>query len=154
MVAALRARIADRGLANVVVVQAGFLSYEHEGGPVDAVHTRNALHHLPDFWKAIALERLASWLRPGGVLRLHDLVFDFGPADARERIDGWLAGAVTDPAVGWTAAELAEHVRTEHSTYSWLLESMLDRCGFEIVDRQFRRSAYGTYTCRLGGLTG
>jgi len=56
-------------------------------------------------------------------------------------------GAVDDPAVGWTAGELAHHVRTELSTFAWLLDAMLDRCGFEVVERTFRRSAYGTYTC-------
>ena len=36
------------------------LTYEHEGDPPDAVLTRNALHHLPDFWKVAGLERIAS----------------------------------------------------------------------------------------------
>jgi hypothetical protein len=95
----------------------------------------------------VALDRIAGLLRPGGVLRLRDLVYDFGPAEAEARIEAWLAGAVDDPAVGWTAAELAHHVRSEFSTYAWLLEPMLDRCGFDVVERSFRRAAYGTYTC-------
>jgi hypothetical protein len=32
------------------------------------VFTRNALHQLPDFWKAIALDRIVSFLRPNGTL--------------------------------------------------------------------------------------
>jgi ubiquinone/menaquinone biosynthesis C-methylase UbiE len=147
MVTALRARVDELGLANVTVVEAGFLTYEHEGPPADAVYTRNALHQVPDFWKAVALDRIAGLLRPGGLLRLRDLVYDFAPRDAGVRIESWLAGAVDDPAVGWTAGELAQHVRTEFSTYAWLLDAMLDRCGFEIVDRSFRRAAYGAYTC-------
>jgi SAM-dependent methyltransferase len=147
MAAALRARARDLGLANVTVVEAGFLTYEHEGPPADAVYTRNALHQVPDFWKAVALDRIAGLLRPGGVLRLRDLVYDFGPAEAEPRIEAWLAGAVDDPAVGWTAAELAHHVRTEFSTYAWLLDALLDRCGFDVVERSFVRSAYGAYTC-------
>ena len=148
MNAVLRERIAEAGLGNVTVVEAGFLSYDHRAPPVDFVYTRNALHQLPDFWKGIALRRLAATLRPGGILRLRDLVFDFDPDDAGERIEAWLAGAVSDPAVGWTAAELAEHVRIEFSTYCWLLEPLLQRAGFEILEREFHRSAYGTYTCR------
>jgi SAM-dependent methyltransferase len=146
MVAALRDRTA--GLANVEVVRAGFLSYEHRGEPADAVFTRNALHQLPDFWKGIALGRIAGLLRPGGLLRLRDLVWDFDPGEAAERIPAWLAGAVDDPAAGWTAAELAEHVRSECSTYRWLLEALLDRTGFDVLDARFRRGAYGAYTCR------
>ena len=56
MVATLRQRAAAEGLTNLVAVQAGFLTYEHAGPPVDGVFTRNALHHLPDFWKAVALD--------------------------------------------------------------------------------------------------
>lgn len=151
MTAVLRARCEDIGLDNVTVVEGGFLSYEHRGEPVDAIFTRNALHQLPDFWKAIALGRMASFLRPGGVLRLRDLIFDFAPSEAEERIEAWMSGAVLDSSVGWTAEELAEHVRREFSTYSWLFDAMLDRTGFDIVERTFRRSAYGAYTCERRG---
>ena len=152
MVAALRERVAglvgqEGGLANVRVVEAGFLSYEHDGGPVDFVFTRNALHQVPDFWKAVALDRIARLLRPGGVLRLKDLAYDFEPAEAGERMEAWLAGAVDDPERGYTAADLAQHVRSEFSTWSWLLEAMLDRAGFDVVERNYRRGVYGTYTC-------
>jgi len=146
MTAVLRRRVDDGGIRNVTVVDAGFLSYEHDGPPVDAVFTRNTLHQLPDFWKAIALQRVASMLRPGGVLRLRDLVFDFDPGQADERVNAWCAGAVDDPTMGYTRDELATHVRTEFSTYSWLLDAMLDRTGFDVVERSFRRDAYGTYT--------
>jgi SAM-dependent methyltransferase len=151
MTATIAARAAAAGATNVTVVEAGFLDYEHEGDPADAIFTRNALHHLPDFWKAIALDRMAAVLRPGGVLRLCDLVYDFAPGEADDRIAAWFAGAVADPAVGFTADDLADHVRTEHSTYGWLLDVMLDRVGFDVVERSFRRSAYATYSCRRVG---
>jgi ubiquinone/menaquinone biosynthesis C-methylase UbiE len=149
MVAALHDRVRAAGLDNVSIVQAGFLSYQHEGDPVDFVFTRNALHQIPDFWKGIALDRIASMLRPGGIMRLRDLVFDFEPSEADQRIAAWMAGAVDDPAKGWTAAELAEHVRLEHSTYSWLFEPMLQRTGFQILDKAYVRNAYGEFTCRV-----
>lgn len=148
MVAVLRRRVAADGLSNVDLVHGGYLSYEHTGDPADYVFSRNALHQVPDFWKGIALARVHAMLRPGGILRLHDLVFDFEPAAAPERIAAWTAGAVDDPARGWTAAELAEHVRIEYSTYSWLFEPMLERVGFEILDATYARGAYGAYTCR------
>ncbi len=141
MVATLRARVAALGLGNVTVVEAGFLTYEHTGEPVDFVFSRNALHQIPDFWKGIALARIAAMLAPGGVLRLRDLVFDFEPSQAGERIPAWIAGAVDDPKAGWTADELAEHVRIEYSTYSWLFEPMLERTGFEILERDYVHAA-------------
>src|SRR5699024_10504597 len=73
MLAELRRKRDEQGIENVDVVEAGFLSYEHRGDPVDVVYSRHALHHLPDFWKAIALRRIHRMLRPGGVFLLRDL---------------------------------------------------------------------------------
>lgn len=147
MLDALRQRVAAAGVSNVECMRAGFLSYEHPGRPADAVYTRNALHHLPDFWKAIALVRIAAMLRPGGVLRLRDLIFDFQPADAAGVLDRWLDAAPEDPAAGYTRDDLAEHIRCEYSTFRWLLEPMLDAAGFRIVTARFERSVFGAYTC-------
>jgi SAM-dependent methyltransferase len=129
-------------------VRAGFLTYEHQGEAPDAVYTRNALHHLPDFWKVIALDRIARMIRPGGVFRLRDLAYSFDPAETDDAVRAWLRDAPEDPATGWTARELANHVRGEHSTFTWLLESMLERVGFEIRDRwQSQDRMYAAYTC-------
>ena len=68
MLAALRPRPGhgQRGRPGPAGVRAGgFLSYS-PAGPVDGVYTRHALHQLPDFWKAVALHRIAAMLRPAG----------------------------------------------------------------------------------------
>jgi SAM-dependent methyltransferase len=148
MVEALRARAEASGLANVEAVQAGFLTYDHHGDPADVVYSRNALHHLPDFWKAIALVRAATILRPGGAFILRDLVYAFEPQEAESAIEPWLAGAAKRPEEGWTRAEYATHLREEYSTYSWILEPMLERAGFAI--QEVRRSPsriYANYVC-------
>lgn len=132
--------------AAVDVVRSGLLRYEHRGELADAVHCRNVLHQLPDAFKALALHRIARMLRPGGVLRLRDLVYDTTPDRFAEHLEHWFAGAVEDPADGYTAEDLAAHVRAEYSTFTWLLEPMLDRAGFEIVDRSVQRGAYAAYT--------
>jgi trans-aconitate methyltransferase len=127
-------------------VQGGFLSYS-PAVPVDGVYTRHALHQLPDFWKAVALSRIAAMLKPGGVLRLRDLVYDFRPDEAAEVFTGWLASAAADPAEGYTAADYAEHIRTEHSTFRWLLEPMITAAGFVITEVTCERRLYAAYTC-------
>jgi ubiquinone/menaquinone biosynthesis C-methylase UbiE len=147
MQATLQERVARAGVANVECVQAGFLTYEHVGSPADAVFTRNALHQLPDFWKVLALERIAGLLRPGGVLRLHDLIFDCQPAEAETVVDAWLEEAAEDPSLGYTRDDFAEHLRTEFSTFRWLFEPMLTAAGFAIVTADFDGQVYGTYTC-------
>ncbi|MBO0803523.1 MAG: class I SAM-dependent methyltransferase [Nocardiopsaceae bacterium] len=149
MLAALRDKAAAAGVGEdrLAVVRAGFLSYAHDGPPADGVFTRNALHQVPDFWKGLALSRIADVLRPGGVLLLRDFVYDFQPAEAAGIFADWLAGCATDPAAGYTAADIAEHIRTEHSTYRWLLEPMLAAAGFEIAGVRFYYRRYGAYTC-------
>jgi SAM-dependent methyltransferase len=130
------------------VVDAGFLSYEHEGEPADFVYSRNALHHLPDFWKTLALRRVHALLRPGGVFLLRDIVYAFEPEEADSVLAAWYAAAPTDPAVGWTGEELEQHVRSEHSTFSWLLEPMLEHAGFELRDAWYSDSrTYARYVC-------
>jgi ubiquinone/menaquinone biosynthesis C-methylase UbiE len=143
----LRERAATQGLASLECARGGFLSYEHTGAPADAVFTRHALHQLPDFWKVLALRRIASMLRPGGILRLHDLIYDCAPDQTETFLESWLAGAAKDSAVAYTRPELAEHIRTEHSTFRWLFEPMLTAAGFEITDSSFRSSVHASYTC-------
>lgn len=147
MLRVVRERAVAAGAANVEAVQAGFLSYRHTGPPADAVHTRHALHQLPDFWKAVALDRIAGMLRPGGVLRVRDLIYDFAPSAAEDVFPRWLAMAAADPAAGYTSADLAEHIRSEHSTFRWLFEPMLAAAGFEIVSVEYRGAVFGAYTC-------
>jgi SAM-dependent methyltransferase len=132
----------------VQVVEAGFLTYRHEGEPASLVHSRNALHHLPDFWKGIALARIGDFIAADGVLVLRDLVYGFEPGESDARVEAWLADAAASPDAGWTRAELEEHVRSEHSTYSWLIEQLLVHSGFEIVDASVRRGVYATYVCK------
>jgi SAM-dependent methyltransferase len=154
MVAALRERAEAAGLANLECVQAGFLTYARPGRPAppaDGVYTRHALHQLPDFWKALALHRIAGMLRPGGVLRLRDLIYDFSPGEADRVFRGWLEHASADPAEGYTADDYAEHIRTEFSTFRWLLEPMLAEAGFEILTADFEGRLYGAYTCVKSG---
>lgn len=152
MLAHLQEKARDQGITNITGVQSGFLSYEHGGDPADVIYSRNALHHLPDFWKAIALRRIAAILKPGGILRLHDLVYSFDPDDAERTLEGWFAGAAPDPADDWTRAELETHVRDEYSTFSWLLEPMLERAGFAIRDAVHSPvGTYSAYTCIMSG---
>jgi SAM-dependent methyltransferase len=133
MLERLRAKVAELGLGNIETVRAGFLTYEHADAAADFAYSRYALHHLPDFWKAQALSRIRRLLGPGGFLRLWDVVYDFEPGEAPERIEAWCATGGATVEAEWSRAELEEHVRDEHSTFTWILEPMFARCGFEIV---------------------
>jgi ubiquinone/menaquinone biosynthesis C-methylase UbiE len=148
MLAALRREATQRELRNVECVRSGFLTYEHTGDPADFVYSRHALHQLPEFWKAIALQRIAALLRLGGVLRVRDLFLSCPLSEVRDVVEAWLARASDRPEYGWTRAELETHLRDEHSTFTWLFEPMLMQAGFEIREATYSDSRiYAGYTC-------
>ena len=133
MLERLRSKVAMSGVDNVEVVHAGFLSYQHLGPPADFVYSRWALHHVPDFWKVLALRRIRSIVRPRGILRLSDIVYSFDPSVAEQRLEQWCA-TLPERGDDWVRADIEEHVRDEHSTFAWLLEAMMERVGFRIED--------------------
>ena len=151
MLARLGSKIGTREVPNIECVEAGLLTYEHVGEPADFAYSRLALHHLPDFWKAIALVRIHDALRPGGVLRLSDVVYSFDPDDAPARLEAWCATGEADIGTSWTRPELEEHVRDEHSTFTWLLEPMIAKAGFGIDDLSYSRDGLlASYVLRKG----
>lgn len=150
MLHVLREKVSASGAGNIDVVEAGFLTYEHGEEPADLVYSRFALHHLSDFWQAIALSRIATMLRPGGVFRLSDVVYNFEPGETEERIEAWISETMAaDVEAGWTRAELAEHVRDENSTFTWLLEPIIERAGLEIIEATYSDDGMlAQYLCR------
>ena len=152
MLAVLGERAERSGLENLECVRAGLLTYEHQGDLADFVYSRHVLHHLPDFWKAIAFERIASMLRPSGILRLRDLIFSCDLKDTESTIEAWLGGASTQPGIGWARTELETHLRDEYSTFSWLLEPMMERAGFAIQQVEYSDSRiFADYVCVKNG---
>lgn len=133
----LHAKAEASGHRNIECVCTGFLTYEHSGEPVDFAYSRFALHHLPDFWKAQALVRLGRFMRPEAVLRLWDVVYSFQPHEAEGRIESWCATGASGVETDWIRAELEEHVRDEHSTFTWLLEPMIERSGFRVDEADY-----------------
>lgn len=150
MLTILRKKVHEAGLENVDIVRSGFLTYEHQENPADFLYSRFALHHLPDFWKSIALHRLRRITRPGGILRLWDVVYNFSPGDAESNLEAWCATLTYEEnEVDWTRADIEEHIRDEHSTFTWLLEPMMERSGFRIEEAEYSPdSIFARYVAR------
>lgn len=124
---------------------AGFLTFEAPPDSIDVVVTRFALHHLSDFWKQVALLRLSEAIRPGGLLYLRDVVFSFDPASYEAAIDSWVTRM---PSLsGFMREEFEMHVREEYSTFAWVLEGLLERAGFTILERNYPSPEYAEYLC-------
>jgi ubiquinone/menaquinone biosynthesis C-methylase UbiE len=155
MLSRLRAKLQSSEVTNVECVLAGFLTYEHQGGSADLVYSRFALHHLPDFWQAIALDRIAGMLRPGGIFRLWDVVYSFEPSEAAESLERWMATAGSDVEGEWLRAEFEDHIRDEYSTFTWLLEPMLEKAGLAVKQVHYSDDQiFARYVCvKAGGRT-
>ena len=138
------AKAVKAGAANIEFHHAGFLTYEHDAAPVDAVVTTFAFHHLPDFWKGISLKRIRSMLKPGGQLYLHDVIME--ETDALENISTFIEKMAT--AGGKLLQEDCErHFRDEFSTYDWVMDGLLARTGFTIKSKRIDDGVLGTYIC-------
>lgn len=120
--------------------------YEHRDEPASAIVSVAALHHLPDFWKAVALKRMAAMLRPGGRLYLLDVVYTFDVASHAEALNGIVTTfeAAAGPVM---TKETVIHIRDEYSTFDWVLDGMLDRTGFRIDEKQPSPPLLLGYTC-------
>lgn len=135
------------GMTNIQFIQAGFLSYSHSGDRADIVVTKNALHTLPDFWKMVALLKIAALLKPSGIFYLRDAIFSFPPHDYERSISIWIEQVAKPTGEGWTVQDFEAHVREEYSTFSWIIESMLQRAGFDIAEATYPTPTYAEYMC-------
>jgi putative AdoMet-dependent methyltransferase len=141
-----RKKASRLGAKNIQFLQGGFLTYEHEGLPLDAVVTGLALHHLPDFWKQVALLRISRMIKPGGRLYLMDVVYSFDPSDYEEALDCYIAGL--EKGGGKDASEpVKDHIKKEYSTFGWIMEGMIDRAGFDIISADYRAGFIARYKC-------
>lgn len=147
MLAYAQTKAQKAGANTIEFHQAGFLSYEHQDKLADFVVTKNALHILPDFWKMTALLKIAAMLELKGFLYLRDVIFSFSPADYEASINEWIRQVAKPKDEGWTARDFEMHVREEHSTFIWVIEAMLTRAGFEIVEANYNTATYAEYLC-------
>jgi ubiquinone/menaquinone biosynthesis C-methylase UbiE len=134
----LRENAEAANLSNIDIVQSGFLTYEHLSPKADIVYSRFALHHLPDFWKVFALKRIRRMLKKNGLLRLWDVVYHFEPAETEQRLENWCQTAPVEADDNeWSRTDIEEHIRDEYSTFTWLLEPMIERNGFIIEEAHY-----------------
>jgi len=135
-----------RGVRNIEFVQGGFLTYHHQGPPLDFIASQLALHHLPDFWKQVGLLRLSKMLKEGGKFYLMDAVYSF----QTENYQNFFQNLLTEMAKtndGKPPRDVIRHIKEEHSTMNWILEGMLARAGFEINDIDYKNGFISTYLC-------
>lgn len=141
--AGLRAREAG---VSLMTQSAGFLSFTYEANSFDLIISEYALHHLPDFWKAVGLARVFNALKPGGLLFLRDVVFTSKPDGVERSVEQWSDFLLKNH--GYSREEFAMHVRDQHSTFGWVIEGLLKEAGFVLERVDYSAPVYGTYRAR------
>jgi 2-polyprenyl-3-methyl-5-hydroxy-6-metoxy-1,4-benzoquinol methylase len=125
---------------------AGLLSFTYQPNSYDLIVSEFALHHLPDFWKAVALSRIFKALKPGANFYLRDIVF-VGMPDGLERdVEGWADFSIKNHE--FDRESVISHMRDEYSTFSWVIERMLTDVGFTLVSVDYHAPLHGTYLLR------
>ncbi len=138
-------------LDNIEFINAGYLTYRHKGDPADFIISIAALHHLPDFWKMAAFRNMNSILKEGGILFLSDVVFSFNIDDYESELDYMIRDLEmkTDKEF---AKDAVLHIKEEFSTFDWILDEMLKRSKFEILNKKISNKTNIDYIVRKIGL--
>lgn len=139
------------GVLNVEFHHGGFLSYDHKGAKADSIVSNLSFHHLPDFWKGIALKRICGMLKPGGKFYLNDVILE--EEHALENISDFIA-AQHEAGGEFLREDAEEHFREEYSTYGWVMDGLLSRAGFVIQNREMYGKVFGRYLCIKEGMRG
>jgi putative AdoMet-dependent methyltransferase len=126
-------RVDRAGLKNIVSCHAGFLTYDHKGALADALLTSMAFHHLPDFWKGIALNPMNSMFSPCGLLYIHDVIFV--QTDTETNISRWI-DRLKEIGGKQLRDEIEAHVREEFLTFDWIMDGLLEKAGFSILSKE------------------
>ena len=146
MLELLRNKLKSQGVYNVSLYNAGFLTFWKEKDrpkQFDFIISSIALHHLPDFWKAVAIQHIADALKPGGIFYLYDVVFTFSISNWREGVQH-----VLDEMELAAGHEASTHISSEYSSFSWYLEGIFDRVGLKVEQVFDDYSFLRTYLCR------
>ena len=133
----------NRRINNISFINSGFLSYKHKDEPVDIVVSSIALHHLPDFWKLIALRNISSMLKTKGKFYLHDVVFSFDIDNFEDAIEKW-TNQTNDSKM---KKSMLNHINQEFSTMDWIMEELLQKAGFNIEYKEYKSDFFATYLC-------
>ena len=134
-------------LKNIEFHQEGFLTYGHKGAPLDAIVSQFALHHLPDFWKLVALKRLYGMLKKGGKFYLKDTVYSFDVEFHKKFFDS-LLDKINSIEDGKSFAEDAKlSISTEYATLDWIMESILKKAGFVVENAKYVNPFLAEYLC-------
>jgi 2-polyprenyl-3-methyl-5-hydroxy-6-metoxy-1,4-benzoquinol methylase len=122
---------------------AGLLSFAYAPSSYDLIVSEFTLHHLPDFWKAVALARIFAALKPGASFYLRDIVYTGMPDGTERSVEQWADFNIGNHDVD--RQSVVTHMRDENSTFAWMMERMLTEVGFTLLSADTHGPLHGTY---------
>ncbi|MDH3392842.1 MAG: class I SAM-dependent methyltransferase, partial [Desulfobulbaceae bacterium] len=146
MLAYAEHKATSRGISNIEFHHAGFLTFDQQPEQFDIIFTQLALHHLPDFWKSIALKNIHNLLKKGGKLFIKDVVYPSAIDDYTPFFEAIIKGIESSAGAEYTK-EIIAHVKKEYSTLDWILEELLTKSGFSILNTSIDNGFIYTYLC-------
>ena len=129
--------------ARVRTQSAGLLSFAYEPGSYDLIVSEFTLHHLPDFWKAVAMSRIFAALKPGAQFYLRDIVFTTMPDGTERDVGEWADFNIRNH--DFSRDSVVTHMRDEYSTFGWVMERMLTETGFTLVSADYHAPLHAAY---------
>ncbi len=145
MLALANIQARDRRVA-IRTQPAGMLSFACEPNSYDLIVSEFTLHHLPDFWKAVALARIFAALKPGANFYLRDIVFVGMPDGVERDVEQWADFSIKNH--DFERESVVTHMRDEYSTFGWVIERMLTDVGFTLESVDYHAPLHGTYLLR------
>jgi 2-polyprenyl-3-methyl-5-hydroxy-6-metoxy-1,4-benzoquinol methylase len=122
---------------------AGLLSFAYAPNSYDLIASEFTLHHLPDFWKAVALSRIFAGLKPGANFYLRDIVYTGMPDGTERSVEQWADFNTKNH--DFAQHSVITHMRDENSTFAWVMERMLTEVGFTLLSADYHAPLHGTY---------
>jgi 2-polyprenyl-3-methyl-5-hydroxy-6-metoxy-1,4-benzoquinol methylase len=132
--------------ARIRTQPAGLLSFAYQPNSYDLIVSEFTLHHLPDFWKAVAVSRIFNALKPGANFYLRDMVFVSMPDGVERDVEAWADFSIKNHE--FERESVITHMRDEYSTFGWVMERMLTETGFTLVSADYHAPLHGTYLLR------
>lgn len=133
----------ESGIKNIRFESAGFLSFD-KSRPFDAAVSSLALHHINDVWKAEAVKRIYNSLKPNGIFLLVDVIFDCDGGQLDQYVKSYIPDSINEGMKN----DLYGHIAAESSTLRWIMDGIIKRAGFEILDFKKFDVIPHLYVCR------
>jgi 2-polyprenyl-3-methyl-5-hydroxy-6-metoxy-1,4-benzoquinol methylase len=147
MLQILETKAGKRAITNIRTCNKGFLTFDSCGKKYDRIISNVVMHHLPDFWKCIALRRVHSMLEDNGLFFLNDVVFSFSIDNYQSEMNTFLIDTEKRTDTEFVKDGVL-HFKEEFSTFDWLLDMMIEKTGFAIVKKNLKGTTFASYILR------